>query len=80
MDRLQAGHVPDHMVVEQDAAAAEQVPRVDGDQPGLTRIAWASACPADPMTAGTDDIAELASTFTTIGGKAVHNLGKRLSH
>src|SRR6266704_5085401 len=38
VDRLDVGHVPDHVEVKQDAVAAEQVPCLEDDLPGLAGV------------------------------------------
>ena len=38
-----------------------------------------AAYPLDPLTANPDDLAELTPAFTMMGGRATHDLDKRLA-
>jgi predicted amidohydrolase YtcJ len=59
------------------AALNGEADRLGSITPG--KLADLVAYPVDPLAADPDDLAELTPAFTMVGGKAVHDPGKRLS-
>ena len=59
------------------AALNHEQHRLGSITPG--KLADLAAYPLDPLTANPDDLAELTPAFTMMGGRATHDLDKRLA-